>query len=330
MISLRALIVVLAVIAAGCAAEPTVTILVAPQPSVELAAPPPPAPTVAPVATAVPPPPAAITPDVFPGGGVDFALTRGDVDCAEDSLGEDAATDFTVAHYVVDGNLGQVCFGQADPRLVGAWETLATITPPGQLLDLALFGGFQSTEDGEETTLAFVNILDDAGSIFQMSVNVDEAQADPNELMLTMAHEFAHVFTNLSTQLDRFVEPSSCSTYDNGEGCYRPDALMTDWIQRFWGDGLIDQIDPFQEPSGAEGEQRCDLNPGFLGPYAASNPEEDFAESFSAFVFRLPVPTAELQSKIDWFAAQPGLAEFRDRATAAGLTPLVNNFELCG
>lgn len=72
------------------------------------------------------------------------------------------------------------------------------------------------------------------------------------------------------------------------------------------------------------------MNPGFLGPYSASNPEEDFAETFSAFVYRLEATTPEVQAKLDWMADQPGLVEFRDRADAAGLGPLPNRFEPCG
>lgn len=267
--------------------------------------------------------------DPIAGGGVDFRLTRDDVDCDEDNLGSTAETPFVVAHVVVDGNLGEPCFGEPDERLTHAWQVLAAITPAGQLSDLALFGGYVSLEKGE-TTLAFVNIIDIDASIYQMSINLDEAEADPDELMLTMAHEFTHVFTNLPSQIDRFTFPEDCATWDNGEGCYLEDSLMWEWVQLFWGDGLIDQIDPYRAPSNFAGEERCNLNPGFLGTYAASYPEEDFAESFSAFVFQLEVPSPELQAKMEWFAQQPGLAEFRMLAIEAGFGPLRNDFDECG
>jgi hypothetical protein len=195
---------------------------------------------------------------------------------------------------------------------------------------LALFGGFISGSEDEEVTLAFVNALDDDGSVYQMSVNLDAADADPNEFQLTMAHEFSHVFTALPPELDRFADPFACATYYNGEGCYTDDSLMAEWIATFWGDGLIDEVDPEAEASGEEGQERCDLNPGFFGAYAASSPEEDFAESFSAFVFQLPVDSEDLQAKMAWFARQPGLVEFQTRASAAGLGPLANNFDVCG
>ena len=77
------------------------------------------------------------------------------------ALGEDETSTFTTAHYVVGGALGAACFGDDDPTLTQAWEALSVITPSLQLADLGLFGSFESTEGGDEVTLAFVNTLDD-------------------------------------------------------------------------------------------------------------------------------------------------------------------------
>ncbi len=264
-------------------------------------------------------------------GSVDLSLTRHDVDCSAEGLGDDGTSSFTNAHYVVSGALGAVCFGEGNPTLTEAWEALSVITPSLQLADLGLFGSFESTDGGDEVTLAFVNTLDDDGTLFQMSVNVESYQEDPNEALLTMAHEFSHVFTALPSQIDRSAESEdNCTTFDNGEGCYLPDSLMAQWIALFWGDGLIDEINPSAEASGSAGEDRCSINPGFLGAYAASSPEEDFAESFAAYVFQLDAGTDAVQAKLDWMNDQPGLAEFRDRAVAAGIGPLENNFGSCG
>jgi hypothetical protein len=276
---------------------------------------------IAPVATTEAPP--------LEGGGFDPSLTRDDVDCSEEGLGEGAEFDFTTAHFVVDGDLGAVCLGEEDPTLVQAWSILSEITPGGQLADLALFAGFGGGDDGEEVTLAFVNVLDD-DSQFQMSVNLAAADEDPDEFTLTMVHEFGHVFTALPTELDRFVTPEECTTYDNGEGCYIEGSLMADWVTTFWGGGLAEEVDPTVEATTAEGQDRCDVDPGFFGAYAASNPEEDFAEAFSAFVLQVPAETPEQDERYLFFEARPGLVEFRDRAVAAGYGPQAHNFDPCG
>ena len=251
--------------------------------------------------------------------------------CDEESLGTDGDIEFTTARYVVDGALGEVCFGGDDPALTSAWEDLSTITPPEQLDQLALFGGFASAEDGQDETLAFVNVLTDDGEFFQMSVNLGAFDADPDEATLTMAHEFSHVFTQAPGQLDRtVVDPEDCGTYFNGEGCYLPDSLMARWVADFWDPSELASIDPMDEPGVEDGAGRCADDPGFFGSYAATTPEEDFAEAFSAYVFRLAPENQEQQVRLDWFAAESTMAEYRERATAAGIGPLENNFDLCG
>jgi len=163
-----------------------------------------------------------------------------------------------------------------------------------------------------------------------MAINLEEAEFDPNELMMTMAHEFAHVFTSQPSQIDRSLYPKDCSTWHNLRGCYTEDSLMWEWVQVFWTDGLINEVNQKREPTIEVGEDRCRRDAGFLGPYAASHPEEDFAEAFSAFVFRLEVDSPGLQARMEWFAQQPGLNAFRNQAVEAGLGPLPNFFERCG
>lgn len=268
-------------------------------------------------------------------GGIDPALTRDDVACDAEALGEGGEVEFIDAYYVVDGTLGAVCYGEEDPTIAKAWKSLATITPPGQLNDLALFAGFGTSggaaEETSGTTLAFVNTVDDEGSAFQMSVNLDAYDEDPEEAALTMAHEFSHVFTATERQIDRSPEAAdNCATYFNGEGCYLPDSLMAEWIAEFWSPEDLANVDPNADVGIDDGAELCAADPSFLGPYAATTPEEDFAESFSAFVYRVPATTPEVQAKLDWFAEQPGLVEFRDRAEAAGKGPLAGSFEGCG
>lgn len=262
---------------------------------------------------------------------VDDELPIDRIDCSEEALtGGDDGFAFTSAHVVIDGELGDICFGSEDPVIIDAWESLATIAPPGQLGDLVLFAGFTPDGDAEADTLAFVNSVDADGTAFQMSVNTVDAVADPDELLLTLAHEFTHVFTATSAQLDRTDEAiDDCATWFNGEGCYLPDSLMMAWIDEFWVGELLDSVDPLEDSPDAA-DARCDEDAGFFGPYAATNPEEDFAEAFSAFVFELEPFTDGQSARLDWIGARPGLREFRDNAVGAGLAPLDNNFDVCG
>lgn len=261
----------------------------------------------------------------------DAVVTDTGDDCSQETLsGSDDEFAFASAYRVVDGQLAGLCLGADDPVVRGAWDDLAAISPPSQLGDLGVFSGFEPDGPEAADTFAFVSVLDADGSQFHMAINVTEAQADPDELLLTLAHEYTHVFTATSTQLDRSDEAiDRCTTYFNGEGCYMPGALMSDWIDQFWSNDMLDDVDPLED-SADGADDRCALDDGFFGPYAATNPEEDFAEAFSAFVFGLEPATNSQAARLDWIAAQPGLVEFRTRADAAALTPLENRFEICG
>ncbi len=259
-----------------------------------------------------------------------FNAERDDVNCTQFELGADAVYSFATARFVVDGELGALCLGTDDQRLVDAWEDLAAFVPATQLSDLGVFSAFESTES-DGVTLAFVSALDSDGTLFQMSLNLDEHERDTDEALLTLAHEFSHVFTSIPSQIDRSAEAEDgCDTYFNGEGCFFADSLMYQWIEEFWGDGLIDEIDPYGEVTTEAGEERCAADSGFFGPYAASNPEEDFAEAFSVYVFDAGADSPGQQARLDWFDEQPGLVEFRDRARAAGFTDVESSFGPCG
>ena len=262
---------------------------------------------------------------------VEAADGQGVAGCSPDEVGSSEETPFTIVRVVVDGSLGPICLGDDDPTLTEAWETLATIVPPSELADLAFFGGFTYPEgdEAEEETFAFVT-PEPSGETFQMAVNLPAFEADPDEALLTIAHEFSHVFTSVPTQIDRSDEAfETCTTYLSASGCFVPGSLIDDWVDTFWP-RWIEGFDPNAEATVAGGEDRCALDPGFFGPYAASDPEEDFAESFSAFVFRLPAQGPQQQARLDFLEGRAELVAYRDRTDAAGLTPRENTFARCG
>ncbi len=280
-----------------------------------------PAPTEQPTETA--------TPSPTPAPLYDPTLVRDDVDCTLEFIssggGEDFADGFLAGHFVVDGILGEPCLGE-DERLHRAWEWLRTVAAPEDMEDLIILAGFEAESD----LLAYVEALStgDGGVAFQMTVNLGEAEADDVELALTMAHELTHVFTGLPDQLDRTVDESQCFTYHEGEGCYTEDSFIARWIEAFWSEWIIG-FDPSTEGETGAAD-RCFLDPSFLGSYSATNPEEDFAETFSAYVFSVPVEDPGLLAKYEFFESDPYLAAFRDRVQEAGIEPLPNQFEGCG
>lgn len=244
--------------------------------------------------------------------------------CEPEVIGEEAGPVLTI-HSVVDGELGPVCFGEESEVLDGAWEILAGFAPAAERSELDLFAGYLDEAD----TLAFAGPVGETNDRFMVAVGLEAASADPQELRLTMAHEFAHVFTQTPDQLDMDIGPGACPTYWNGLGCLERDSYVAQWIEQFWTEEELSSLPLDGSIDEEGGEDRCLLDPTFLGTYAASHPEEDFAETFSTFVFDLSVDEA-VEDKVQFFHGFPELVVYRDTAQGTGEEPPPDNFDRCG
>ncbi len=262
------------------------------------------------------------------GASSDGAAVTDEVDalgCDRETIGEqDGALVSALA--VADGEIVGLCFGSPDERLERAWDELVAITPDAELADIDLVAGF---DQAEGDTLAFASMIGDSNDEFVVAINLPLAENDPEELRVTLAHEVSHVFAQTPDQLDVSVSEDDCDTFFNGNGCLLADSYVMQWIDTFWS---ADELASLPDPTVADEEgadDRCSLNSTFLGAYAASHPEEDFAESFSAFVFDLDV-SPSVQPKLDFFEQFPELVDFRTKVEAEGEPPPPNNFDGCG
>lgn len=245
--------------------------------------------------------------------------------CDRETIGNDDGS-LVSAMAVDDGAFVGLCFGSPDDRLDDVWEILSSITPDAVIDDIDLVAGFDQP-DGD--TLAFASMIGEGNDRFVIAVNLAKAAEDPDELRLTLAHEVSHVFSQTPDQLDVDGDESDCDTFFNGNGCLLPGSYVMAWLDRFWTEDDLASLGDPGVPDEAGGDERCDLNREFLGPYAASHPEEDFAESFSAYVFDLDVDPS-VQPKLDFFDDYPELVAFRDQVAALGEPAPANTFDLCG
>ena len=238
----------------------------------------------------------------------------------------------TSMHFVVQGELQPACFTDAggdDQRLIDAWSVLTLVTPPNLYDDVSLLAGYESCDGCD--TLAFVTTLDEASSFFLMAVDVAAGESDPEELRLTMLHELTHVFAQVpDEQLDVSVtDAADCGTFFNGNGCFATGSYMLAWIDQFWPADLLDQLpDDGGQLDDDTAFGICEVEGGFTGSYAATSPEEDFAEAFSAYVFSVDVP-ADLDAKMAFFDGYPEFREMRDAAAAEGMTGFTGSFDYC-
>lgn len=254
-------------------------------------------------------------------------VLTGDPDCDPDVIGEDDGPILSV-YDVRDGILGPLCFGVESGAVVDAWDALAQLVPIEQRRLIGTFAGFDAPEDPPDV-VAFAGPIDDAAEEFTVAVEIDESEADPDELQLTVMHEFAHIFSQTPDQLELGVLAPDCDTFHNGYGCFTADSYLWTFARRFWA---AEDLDAVPGPDGFRqdvADRRCLENPDIPGAYAASHPEEDFAESFAAFVFSIDLPAA-VHPRLDFFHEFAELAVVRDNARAAGLAGLENNFDVCG
>lgn len=247
--------------------------------------------------------------------------------CDRDQIGEDDGQ-LVGAYKVVAGELAELCFGNHDDRLVQSWSVLTDIATPAELSPVAVFAGYQSSGSGTGS-LAFAGPLGNNNEEFVVAIDLDEASRDIDELRVTMAHEFAHVFTQVPSQVDLDSKRSDCSTFWNGSWCFSDSSYLADWVDEFWPRAALNTLPSDGNSDTPGGEDRCNLDHSFLGAYAASHPEEDFAESFAAFVYSIEVPEG-VEPRQAFFKRYPELAAYRTRAVAAGEANLPNKFDSCG
>jgi len=132
-----------------------------------------------------------------------------------------------------------------------------------------------------------------------------------NEYDETIVHEFAHLLTLNASQMQK----NSSNTYENEEGILTEDAYLNQFYQKFWLDiqGDFDEIVDAYDPDTVY-DFYDKYEDHFVTDYAATNPEEDIAESFRLFVcFDKPQGDEIKDEKVKWFYQFEELVELRER-----------------
>ena len=155
-----------------------------------------------------------------------------------------------------------------------------------------------------------------------------------------MIHENGHILSlgssqsdnDMVTGVDFWVEPytevrkitqekeSTCAPnyFTAVAGCMKDDSYLNLFFQKFWVDIYpshkweyeFDDYDKFLDHNALFHQK---YKTQFVTDYAASNPDEDFAESFTAFVLKeKPTKSTISHQKILFFYDFPELVEMRD------------------
>lgn len=229
---------------------------------------------------------------------------------------------------------------QADEALHRSiWDLFARMIPAEQRTFVSRFVIFT---DGPEGTYGAVAQDPDDPQRWMLSMDPADA-GQVTELTYTLIHEFGHLLTLNAAQvppnlelfaaefdtedLDRYDQlyeeaEAACPTYFPGEGCSLADSYINRFFDRFWADIYweweellwMEDDEEYYDALDALYETYADR---FVTDYAATNPAEDIAESWTAFVLS-PRPEGETiaDQKVLFFYEFPELVRLRTQILA--------------
>lgn len=208
-----------------------------------------------------------------------------------------------------------------------AWDLFAAISSPDTE---DLVERFVVFSDGELNILAAV--APQPPDFMGWTVYVDGADLeDEGELVLTMAHEYAHIITLQTDQIeydDSFLDPSA-PLPDCGEqvalpeGCAAPGSYWEGYYREFWEPIEAEHapIDELQDSGDEDAAQQAvqefylDNQDQFVTAYSATNQAEDMAESFSFWMIDDSIDVGPIaREKIEFWNQFPELVELREQA----------------
>lgn len=202
------------------------------------------------------------------------------------------------------------------------WETFVTLIPADNRELISEYGVFT---DGVDEVMAYVEPDPEDPTQWRLVVDVLDLE-NQGEFIYTLIHEYGHILTLNDDQVpfdedvyfsddDIIFEEAmaACSTFFTGEGCSHEDSYINAFYQQFWAD-IYDEnqeIDP-EDYDGLYAFYE-DYADRFLTDYAATNPGEDIAEAWTAFVLN-PKPTGSsiADQKVLFFYDYPELVALRD------------------
>ncbi len=196
-------------------------------------------------------------------------------------------------------------------------------------------GEYSIITDGADGTLAAVTQTMDDPALWGLEVDIADVE-DTYSLTFTLIHEFGHlltlgpsqvppslaVFNNPDDEDIYFSELSKCPNYFPGEGCANKNSYINAYFNEFWADihGEWNQIN-LEEDEDLYYEKLDEFyskyEDRFVTDYAATNPEEDIAETWSFFVIEeKPQGNTIANQKILFFYQYPELIALREQIRA--------------
>lgn len=219
-----------------------------------------------------------------------------------------------VANYSISENEVLLLSGEESEKWKELWELFVTIIPKDYRKDLKHFWVY---DDANSDTSAYVEQDENNPKQWNMVVNLSHFDDDKNASTETLIHEFAHVLSLGKSQvkyvpLDASEDYSQkaqadCNTHFVWEWCLQKTSYLHNFIKQFWVNNFAASQDEEEDDFYTWNESN------FVTDYAATNPWEDIAESFTYFVLQArPNWSTISDQKMAFFYEYPELVKLRN------------------
>lgn len=211
--------------------------------------------------------------------------------------------------------------GKQELSDITAWKQLVNILPDDilkkQVVELQIF-----SEPKGGDAFAFVDINEEDKTKWVFGLHHETAEhPESEEFITTIIHEFGHIISLEVNQVNHETV-MSCDTLKIEEGCSNSDSYINDYFNTFWQDSAHDQHRRFMKNEDVSLEDKTatvskfyDKHKGhFINEYSATDPLEDFAETFAFYVLtdKVEKPKTIKDKKINFFYKYPQLVAIRD------------------
>ncbi len=195
------------------------------------------------------------------------------------------------------------------------WQKIKSIVPKKYM---NMISKYEVVTDGRDGSLASVYLNDD-NITWTISVDLDDTLDEENQEFLpesikTLIHEMSHIISLNSTQMGG--DENDDSFYTVQEGMLKKDAYLSVFYNKFWINH-IDEHKKYSEEKNTNVDNEDSFynkyKDEFVSDYAATNPVEDFAESFAYFVINdKPIDENIKSKKLLFFYDYPEFIKMRD------------------
>lgn len=171
--------------------------------------------------------------------------------------------------------------------------------------------------DGKKTEFdAFVETIPPKHESWLYAVNeeiIADEDSDSNTQLIV--HELAHIVSYQEIIGIPKSATAKCEAYFKLRGCPADNSYLRQFVNKFWSDSDLNKAQKFAESNNSSSDVSTHYKQNkdkFVTSYAATAPEEDFAESFMFYVTgKKSGVNSEALSKINFFLEYQNLIEAR-------------------